>query len=150
MTTITKTSPKKDLKLAEALMDKYALLAQSREDLLNTIMEELKGYEAGLKETQAELIEIGERNKESFNADGNLMFEKGYLHIANNTVILTKKKFDLAVFAQEKPDLIDITLKVSPIKKAFLDNDMRKELAALGVSVTTEQKVQVILPKKKS
>lgn len=145
--TATTTTVKKDLKQAEELMKRYALLNRSRKDLLDTIMEELKGYEDEMAKTQKALIEIGERNKPAFNADGNLEFDEGYLHIAHNTVVNTKKKFDLAEFAEMKPDMVDIKLKVAPIKKAFLDKDQRKELTSLGVEVDTAEKVEVKLRK---
>lgn len=137
-----KTS-KKDLKEADVLMTRYARLNQSRKDLLDTIMEEVKAYETEMKETEKKLIDIGERNKVEFNADGNLVFDDGYLHIAKNTVIVTKKKFDLAEFAAAKPDFISVELKTNPIKKAFLDKDQRKELAALGVDLDTKEKIEV-------
>jgi len=151
MTTIATTtaakSTSKDLKDAQILMTRYARLNKSRQDLLDSIMEQLRGYEGEMKETQKQLIEIGERNKAAFNNDGNLELNDGYLHIAKVTEVLTRKKFDLADFYKKHPDFVDVTLKVSPIKKAFLDKDQRKELTALGVDVTTSDKVEVKLRK---
>lgn len=140
---------KKVLKHAGDLMHKYALLNQNRKDLLDSIMEELKGYEKELKETELKLIDIGEKNRLLFDADGNLVFDDGYLHVEQSTVIVTSKKFDLGTFLKARPDMVDVTLRVSPIKKAFLDKDLRKELTALGVGTDTTEKVKVILPKNK-
>lgn len=150
MTTATKkkAKPGKDSVRAEELMTRYALMNKSRQDLLDTIMDELKRYEQGMKETEKELIEIGERNRASFNTEGNWMMEDGYLHIAKTTVAQTGRNFDLAQFAQERPDMIDIKLKVKPIKEAFLDKDQRKELKALGVSVDTRESIEVKITKR--
>jgi hypothetical protein len=137
------TGEKKILKQAGDLMHRYALLNQSRKDLLDSIMEELKGYEKEMKETEVKLIEIGEKNKLMFNADGNLAFDDGYLHITKNTVVITKKKFDMATFAASQPEMIDIKFRTNPIKKAFLDKDLRKNLTALGVDIDTVEKVEV-------
>jgi hypothetical protein len=152
METVTKptakATTKKVLKQADELMQRHAKAIEQRKLLLDSIMVELKVYEMDIKETERQLIEIGEQNKEIFNTDGNLVFDDGYLHIAKNTVVITKKKFDLALFAAAKPDLIDVTLKTNPIKKAFMDKDMRKELVGFGVDVDTVDKVQVICKKK--
>lgn len=144
------TGTKKVLKQAGDLMHKYALLNENRQDLLSSIMEELKGYEKEMKETEGKLIEIGEKNRALFNTDGNLVFDDGYLHVEQSTVIVTSKKFDFAKFLSAQPNMVEYKLRVSPIKKAFLDKDLRKELAALGVSTDTSEKVQVILPKNKN
>lgn len=145
------TGEKKKLKQAEELMHKYALLNRSRKDLLDTIMDELTGYEKEIKATQVKLIEIGEEfrkaGKLNYNADGNIHFEDGYLHIAESTVVVTSKKFSFAEFLAAHPEMVDYTLKVSPIKKAALNKEMSKELKKLGVSTDTTEKVQVILSK---
>lgn len=149
-TTTTKSKAKgksKDLAEAEVLMTRYARLNQSRKDLLDTIMDQLKGYENEMKETEKKLIEIGERNKPAFDGDGNLDLGDGYLHIARNAKVITGKKFDLAEFHAARPEMVDVTLKLNPIKKAFLDKEQRKELVALGVQIDTVDKVQVILNK---
>lgn len=142
------TGSKKVLKQAGDLMRKYALLNQSRKDLLDSIMEELTGYEKELKETEAQLIDIGEKNRLLFDTDGNLKFDDGYLHIEESTVIVTSKKFEFGKFLAAQPNLVEYKLCVAPIKKAFLNEDLRKELKALGVSTDTKERVKVILPKK--
>lgn len=145
------TGEKKMYKQAEDLMRKYALLNQSRKDLLDTIIEELTGYEKEMKNAEAKLIEIGEDFRKSglyYDADGNIHFDDGYLHIEESTVVVTSKKFDFAKFLSEQPNLVEYKLMVAPIKKAFLNEDTRKQLKALGVSTDTKEKVKVILPKK--
>jgi hypothetical protein len=139
---------KTELKKVDTLMSQYAVLNQQRQDLLDTIMPDLKVIEEGMKAKQLKLKEIGEANKESFDEKGNLHLSDGYLHIARSTNVLVGKKFDLSVFAKEKPHMIDIAMKTKPIKDAFLDKDMRKELKALGVDVTTTETVEVKLTKK--
>lgn len=142
---------KKKMKQAEELMHKYALLNRSRKDLLDTIMEELTGYEKEIKETQAKLIEIGEdfrkAGKLHFDQEGNIHFNDGYLHIKSETVVVTSKKFSFAEFLAVHPEMVDYSLKVAPIKKAVLNQDLNKELKKLGVTTDTDEKVQVILAK---
>lgn len=138
---------KADHARAGELMEKYTELMNARTKLLGTIMEELTVKEKEMKEAQTELIEIGERCKHLFDEKSNWDFETGYLHIAKNTVVKTTRKFDLSTFAKERPEMINVTLKVNPIKKAFLDNAMRKELKSLGVNVDTADTVQVLLKK---
>jgi phosphoenolpyruvate-protein kinase (PTS system EI component) len=141
----TKAQVKKDMTTAAALMTKLELLTKSQRDLVETINEELKGYEAGIKEVQKQLIEIGERNRSQFDEKERIVFEEGYLLLSKKTEVKVKKTFDLHEFATAKPNMVSIELKVKPIKDAFLDEDQRKELSAFGVSVTTEKKVQVKL-----
>lgn len=141
------TGEKKVMKQANDLMHKYALLNESRKDLLDSIMGELKGYEKELKETEAKLIEIGEKNRLLFDDKKNLHLDDGYLHIEESTVVVTAKKFSFAEFLGVHPEMVDYKLKVAPIKKAFLNEDLRKELKTLGVSTDTEEKVKVILSK---
>lgn len=141
------TGEKKIMKQANDLMHRYALLNQSRKDLLDSIMEELKGYETELKETEHKLIEIGEKNRLLFDEKDNLHLDDGYLHIEKSTVIVTAKKFSFADFLERRPEMVEYKLMVAPIKKAFLNEDLRKELKALGVSTDTTEKVKVILPK---
>ena len=151
MTTIATTtaakSTSKDLKDAQILMTRYARLNKSRQDLLDSIMEQLTGYEKEMKETEKQLIQIGERNKAAFNNDDNLELNDGYLHIAKITEVLTGKKFNLTDFYHKHPDYVGVTMKVAPIKKAFLDKDQRKELKSMGVDVSTKDKVEVKLRK---
>lgn len=143
----TKTKKKNDIDRAEELMNLYAAANEHRTALVESIMEELKAVELSMKETELELIAIGEKNKSKFDAKDNLHLEKGYLHIARKTVILTKKTFDLATFAEERPEMVDYTLKVKPIKDAWLDKNMQKELRALKITVDTTKKVEVKLNK---
>lgn len=141
------TGEKKVLKQANDLMHRYALLNESRKDLLDSIMEELKGYENEMKETEAKLIEIGEKNRLMFDDKKNLHLDDGYLHIEESTVVVTAKKFSFAEFLAVHPEMVDYKLKVAPIKKAVLNKDLSKELKKLGVGTDTQEKVKVILQK---
>lgn len=129
-------------------MRTYATVTENRERLMSEIKNELDAYDKNLKEARTELLAIGERNKAYFDKDKRLVFEEGYLHISSSTAILKGRNFDPTTFAKARPDMIEVTLKVKPIKDAFLDKDQRKELASLGVSVTTEETVQVKLKSK--
>jgi len=142
------TSSKKDLKRAEQLMREYATAFDNKKRLQEEIKNEMDAYNESMKKAEKELIEIGIRNPSEFDGDGNLSFNDGYLHITNNAVIITKKKFDVKSFYDAYPDLIDIDLKKGAIKKAFMDKDIRKELKLLGVDVDNEQGMQVLLHKK--
>lgn len=143
MNTIKKTNT---LKAAEEAMEIYAQITANKKQLQDSIAEEMKSYNEGLKKYEAQLLDIAQRNRDKFNADGNFVLEHGYVHVQNNTVVVMTKKFDAMKFQEEQPDMIDLSkaLKIAPIKKAFLDKDQRKELKALGVDVTTEESLQVI------
>jgi hypothetical protein len=142
--TITKSAVQKDMKRAEALMRIYTQSLENQKNLMASIKNELDSYKENMKAAEKELIEIGERNKDQFNVDDNLVFEDGYLHIAHNTVVVTTKKFDIATFNTMYPEFVEIGLKKGPIRKAFTDKDMRKELTTLGVQLDTEKVMQVI------
>lgn len=146
MTKIKTTTANTDLKRAEELMQLFAQITVNKKNLQDTIAEELKAYNEGLKKCGAELIEIAERNPQAFDTEGNLKLEHGYIHTVSNTVVVTTKRFDAMKFEAECPDMIDLqkALKVAPIKKAFLDKDFRKTLKSLGVDVNTEQSLEVI------
>jgi hypothetical protein len=146
MNTIKKPNTLTDLKAAEEAMKTYAQITANKKQLQDSIAEEMKSYNEGLKKYEAQLLDIAQRNRDKFNADGNFVLEHGYVHVQNNTVVVMTKKFDAMKFQEEQPDMIDLSkaLKIAPIKKAFLDKDQRKELKALGVDVTTEESLQVI------
>jgi len=138
---------------AEQLMSTYAQLTENKEALLKTIENEIKAYDENMKSAEKELLAIGALHKDEFDGNGNLELGKGYLHIGNKTIIIIKRKFDLKVFGKKFPDMIDITkmFKVAPIKKAFLDSDLRKEISKLGLSVGTEKdKMEVLIHEEKS
>jgi len=138
---------KAQTKKVDELMSQYATLNQQRKDLLDSIMPELKVIEEGMKEKQLQLIDLGNENKKSFDDKGNLMLTDGYLHIAKVTQVNLGRKFDLKAFADAFPQMINIEPKVAPIKKAFLDAELRKELKKHGVSVDTDDKMEVKLHK---
>lgn len=143
--TITKPAVRKDLTRAEELMRTYAQAQANKQALNATIKNELDAYSKTMKEAEAELLQIGERNRAEFDADKNLVFDDGYLHIADSTVVVTTRKFDMAEFHAAHPELIDINLKKGPIKKAFLDKDQRKELMGFGVQTDNEEIMEVIV-----
>jgi hypothetical protein len=143
MSKIKKTESQKDMARAEEVMRTYAQSLANKNALQATIKNELDSYIKNLKEAEAELLELGVILRDHFNVDGNLVLDHGYLHVANSTVVTMGKKFDLAAFAAEHPEMVDVKLKVAPIKKAFLDSDQRKELKAFAVDVTTEETIQI-------
>lgn len=146
-TKTVKSNPKKDLNRAAQLMRTLSQASENKKRLLEKIKNELDAYDKNIKEATAELVEIGTRNKKAFDEKGNLNFEQGYLHITNNVVVVTSKKFDLETFHEAHPELMNIELRKGDIRKAFQDKDFRKELISLGVQVDNEQGMQVILNK---
>lgn len=145
---MSKPKPTKDLALAAELMRELAQATENKREFLARHSEEMKAYETRIKECTAQLVEIGERNRSSFDVNGHLEFEEGYLHIATNTVVEKGRKFDATVFAEQLPDLIDVTLKTAGVKKMWLDKEGCKTLRSLGVTLDTETKVQVKLREK--
>lgn len=129
-------------------MRAYAQSQANKKALMDTIKNELDAYAKNMKEAEAELLEIGARNRDEFDTDGNLVFDDGYLHIANSTVVITTRKFDLAEFYAAHPELVDVDLKKGAIKKAFIDKDQRKELMGFGVQTDNEEVMQVIVKPK--
>jgi hypothetical protein len=145
--TITKTTVQKDMHRAEELMRHYAQAQDNRKALLDTIKAELDAYNATMKQAEEELLAIGDRNRASFNEEGNLVFDHGYLHIAENAVIDLGRNFSLPVFANEYPEMVDVKLKLALVKKAFINEDERKNLTKLGVKLDTVQKMEVKVSK---
>ena len=149
MNKVQPTATQKDLKRAEALMTTYAQCLENKRALQASIANEMKAYDENMKAAEAELLEIGARNRAAFDEKGNLCFERGYLHIATNTVVEKTRKFDLTAFALQLPDLIDVKLKLAPIKKMWLDKSGQKELRQLGVQIDTQEEIQVVTDNKK-
>jgi hypothetical protein len=147
MKTISKSVQQKDLKLGESLMKELFQVQQNKNALMESIKNELDAYNTRIKNAEAALLEIGERNKDAFNTDGNLVFDHGYIHITTSAVIVTTKKFDVGIFQAAHPEMIEVKMKTGEIKKAFLDKDTRKELTTLGVQVDSEQSMKVITNK---
>jgi hypothetical protein len=141
---------KADLKRAAVLMQQYVQAVDNKARLESTIANEQAAYIRNIKEAYTELLEIGERNKNAFDKDGNLYFDKGYLHIAKQSVIVPKRKFNWLSFLQVKPDFAKIDFAVDRIKKAFLNKDERNELQELGITVSTQKVVQVKILKDKA
>jgi hypothetical protein len=148
METKTTQTTKKDLKRAEELMRIYAQCEANLKSLQATIANEIKAYRENMAEAQTELLAIGERNKEQFNEEANLVFEDGYLHIAAKAVVETTKKFSWADFMEQKSALVKIDFETAKVKKAWLDADQHNELIELGVQVNTNHEMQVITNKK--
>ncbi len=139
---------KKNTKRAEQLMRDYVQTLENKKALQATIANEVKAYDENLKAFGEELLAIGEEHKTEFDGDGNMHFADGYLHIVENTIVVTGKKFDPSEFNKAYPELIDVDFNVGLVKKAFLDVDLRKQLKALGVSVDTEKSMKIIANKK--
>lgn len=137
------------LKRATELMRVYVQSYKNKEELKASIANAMKSYDDNMKQAQAELLLIGKEHKAEFNKKGNLELGDGYLHIAENTVVVRSKKFDAQLFANVFPELIDLdkAMKVSPIKKAFLNGEQRKELKNLGVDLTTSDTIEVCVHK---
>lgn len=144
MKTITKSTQMKDVQRGEQLMSTLVQILANKKALQDSIKNELDAYNKNAKEIEEELLQIGERNKDMFNTDGNLVFDDGYLHITNSAVVVTSKKFDVGIFHEAHPELIKVELKKGDIKKAFQDKALRKELISLGVQIDNEQGMQVI------
>lgn len=140
---------KADMVRADLLMRHFTQAKENKLAAQARIEHELEACAKSMKEAEKELLEIGARNREAFNVDGNLEFETGYIHIANSAVVVLSKKFNLAEFSRDHPELIDAKLKLAPIKKLFQDAAARKELSAYGVSLDNETELQVLVNKKK-
>lgn len=141
------TTQKKDMARANEVMRVYAQSLANKKALEATIANELKAYNDNLKEAEKELLEIGERNRELFE-DDNLKFDDGYLHVANNSVVETTKKFNWPEFLEQKGDLVKINFETAKLKKAWLDTDQHNELIGLGVQLNTEKVLEVKVNKK--
>ena len=136
----------KDLERAEELMTLSASTQKKIQALTEKIKVELEVYGETLDQAEKELLEIGERNKHLFVSD-NLKLKDGYLHISHNGFVKTGRKFDINVFKEAYPNLVDITkaLLLGPIKKAFQDKAERKLLKSLGVEIDTTDKMSVVI-----
>lgn len=139
-------------KTAEQLMETYAQLALNKLTLVSTIANELKTYDDNMKIAEKELLVIGELHKSEFDENGNLELGKGYLHIGTSTVVVVKRTFDAKTFGKKFPKMFDLmkAFKIDPIRKAFLDAEMRKVISKFGLTVNSKKgEVEVLLHKKK-
>lgn len=138
---------KQDMARANELMRTYAQSLENKKALEAGIANEMNAYKENMQKAEKELLEIGERNRNLFE-DDNLRFDDGYLHVANNSVVETTKKFSMTDFLEQKGDLVKISFETAKIKKAWLDTDHHNELIALGVQVNTEKVLEVKVNKK--
>ena len=143
--TIEKTATQKDIQRAEDLMNIFAQSYANKKALQESIKNEVKAYDKNMEEAEKELLEIGKRNRVAFDKDGNLVLENGYLHIADKTVVLTGKNFDLTTFQEVHPGMVDIKFKVDLIKKAYKHRLLRKDLNKLGIELGTKEEMQVLV-----
>lgn len=140
-------NPKKDLKRAEELMTTLFNIRENESKLRAEIANELKAYQENAKQAEKELLEIAERNPQQFDADENWQLQDGYIHTSTQTVVNKNSKFDLATFNEQRPELLEVKLKVSPIKKMWLDKEGNKELRGLGIVLHTDKTLEVITRK---
>jgi hypothetical protein len=138
----------KALARGEELMTRYAELSIAWKKKADSIKEDLNKLSVEMDETEKELLAIGEAARPFFVND-NLIFEDGYLHISSNSFVKLGKKFDLSTFQNAYPEMVDVqkALKLSPIKKAFLDAGERKLIKAMGVEIDSKESMKVIAKK---
>lgn len=141
--TIVKKTKKKDLQRADELMSAYAQMTRDKAEIMATVNEKLAPIIESMKEAEAELIAIGERNRDKFDQKKNLVFDEGYLHISDTTSIVPGKEFSMKKFMAKFPDYVDIKFKVAPLKKAFLDGDARKPFQKMDIDVKQTEVMQV-------
>lgn len=132
---------------ANELMKRYKQCVEQKQELQASIADQLKSVTEVMKELEENLILMGERHKLAFDEKGNFHLEDGYLHIANSTVVKHNKKFDVTQFTEAFPDLIEVKLKTSLVKKEWLSTEGNKALRNQGVSVDTVESMQVIVNK---
>ncbi len=128
---------------ANDLMLRYKKCIEQKQALQASIADDLKAINEKMKEAEENLILIGQRHKLAFDAKGNFHLDDGYLHIAQTTVVETTKKFDPNEFIQAFPDLIELKLKTSLVKKEWLNKEGNKGLKEMGVRVDTADVMEV-------
>lgn len=138
---------KKDRVKVEQLMSAYAQLAENKKALTDSIANELKAYNENMRKAEEEILEIAKRNRDQFDVEGNWVMDSGYVHAATITVPRLGKKLSMDALIEKFPTLVDAVkaLRLSLVKKAFANADQRKEMKALGLDVTTEEQLQVIV-----
>ncbi len=144
-----KTTTVSTVEEAKRAMEQYANHHRLSQATKARFANEMEKHAEQMKLLGAQLIEFGKANRDSFDEKENLELGDGYLHIEKNTVVLKSKKFDAKEFGKAFPECFDIdkAFKVAPLKKAFLDNGLRKELKSLGVSLDTQDDMKVCLHK---
>ena len=147
MATITKTKTQKDLERGERLMKAYADLVKEKEAIMAKLNEKLGPVTESLKEAEKELIEIGKRNRKAFNENKNLVFDHGYIHIADKTTVLYGKEFSWKRFVAKFPDYVNLTPKIALLKKAFTDADARKPFEKMDIDLKQEEVFEVKVSK---
>jgi hypothetical protein len=144
MSTVTKSKQQKDLQRAEQLMKAFKELQAEKEALEAKHKEKISPVLESLKEAEAELIDIGKRNRKAFDDKNNLVLDHGYIHIADKTTVIYGKEFSWKRFVSKFPDHINMSPKIALLKKAFTDADARKPFEKLDIDLKQEEVFQVI------
>lgn len=148
--TITQSKEQTEMKRAEQLMRSYAELSREKDSISEQFKEALAPTIASMKAAEEELIEIGKRNRKSFDEDKNLVLEHGYIHIADHTQVKIGDDFSLTKFLKKFSNYVDISFKVAQLKKAWFDGDKRGALMAHDLELKLEDVYQIKVAKQKA
>lgn len=136
------------LKKAKSDMKKYAKVMAEMATLKESIKSPLDKLSNKAKELTEELAVFGDAMRSKFDAKGRYDLGQGYLLIANNAKIETKEDFDIVEFSEDFPEMVEMSLKLKPIKDAWLNDEEREQIQEAGVTLCTEKPIEVKLYKK--
>ncbi|MBT1702928.1 hypothetical protein [Chryseosolibacter indicus] len=105
----------------------------------------LEPVQASLDAAQKELLEIGQRNRNTmFDVKGHWELDNGYyLHVKTETKVVTTPEFDLVKFMKKFAQYVDVKFKIAPLKKLFTNGDERKKskIDTYGIDLKNEETI---------
>lgn len=103
-------------------------------------------YDARMKECKAYLATYAEENPDNFDNKGNLQLNGGYLHIANETKVVSCDQFDLVKFVKDYPELLDAKFKTSAVKAILKSAEGVEKLTTNHcVELSETQKLEIVV-----
>lgn len=99
-----------------------------------------------LKAAEAELIEIGERNKKKFVKD-KFVLKDGWLLNSKKTIVKMLDGFSWPKFLRKFPEFAEADFNVKELKKAFTDGDQRPQIMEYNIDLKNEETIKVKINK---
>ena len=107
--------------------------------------EQIGPLEASMTAAKKELLEIGDRNKNLFDAKSRNWWldESNYLHLKAQSEVVLGSKFSIAKFMKKYSHLVTLNFAIDPLKALFADNKELKKIAKHDISVKVNESAEL-------
>ena len=99
--------------------------------------------EADMKQAATQLETFAKKNRSAFGDLGTLKVGNVKLKFVNAGKVKTNEDFVATEFAEDFPELVNISISVAALKGYLVNDELADEIAACGVEYTTEEKFSV-------